>query len=103
MEAVSHVKIAPATKKYINNTVIKGIAAFFIITITIFLGYAFTKADWSASSKTNALPNFYSTPKFNFNSLFSSDLFNIVLVINILLGLLLIDTLLRRKRTHNIS
>ena len=103
MEAVSHVKIAPATKKYINNAVIKGIAAFFIITIAGLLCYALTKADWSAPSKTNALSNFYSTSKFNFNSLFSNDVFNIVLIINILLGLLLIDTLLRRKRTHNIS
>jgi hypothetical protein len=103
MEAVSHVKIAPATKKYINSAVIKGIAATFIISITCLMGYALTHADWSDSSKPRALSKFYPIANFDFNSLFSNDLFNIVLVINILLGLLLIDTVLRRKRTHHIS
>ncbi len=33
MDAVATVKIAPATKQYINKSIIRGIAAFFILTI----------------------------------------------------------------------
>ena len=101
MEAVSHVKIAPATKKYINYNIIKAIAAFFILAIAGTLGYAVFTANWqSTPSAPTLLPGL---TKFNFTGLFDSNFFNIVIAVNVILGLLLVDIFLRRRRAHHTS
>jgi len=101
MEAVSNVKIAPATKKYINYNIIKAIAAFFILAIAGTLGYAVVTADWQSSPSTPVL--LPGLTKLNFSGLFDSNFFNIVIAVNVILGLLLVDIFLRRRRTQHTS
>jgi len=93
MEAVATIKIAPATKKYINHTVIKGIAAFFIITIVASVIYAFAITDWH-SGNNDAYTNAFA--KMDLSAFFNSNFFYVTLGINLVLGLLLTDTLFRR-------
>ena len=97
MEAVANVKVAPATKQYINKNIIRGIAAFFIITITTLLGYALATANWSAGS-TDTLSKL-NLNKINFSNYFNSSTLNIIIAVNVALGLVLLDSFLRRKST----
>jgi hypothetical protein len=100
MEAVATVKIAPATKMYINKNIIRGIAAFFILTVTTLLGYALATADWSANS-TSVLSKL-NLDKFDMSRVFNSTTFNLVIAVNVIIALVLLDTMLRRKRNqHN--
>jgi len=102
MDMVGHTHIAPAAKKYINYTIIRSIAAFFIIAIISVLIYALATTN-RATSAPDALSRLYSTPNINFTGFFTSSMFNIIVGINIILGLLLVDAWLRRKRAEHYS
>ena len=94
MEAVAQVQIATPTKQYINRGIIRGIAAFFLIGIFLMIGYAFATTKWNSSTASIA-------SSFSFSKLsgfISSPVINIVIAINVVLLLVLVDTLLRRKR-----
>ncbi len=95
MEALGQVNVAPATKQYINLYVIRAIAAFFVLGIASAFIYAISKANWAATDT--------SFVKLNFAALFSNSFFNMVIGVNIILGLLLLDILLRRKKTIHTS
>src|SRR5215831_5654468 len=47
MEEISKVKVAPATKSYINKKIINTIAAFFLVLIAGFMVYMFTQVKLS--------------------------------------------------------
>ena len=91
MEAVAATHIAPATTRYINRSVIRGIAAFFIITITLVLGYTIADTNWSSGTPV-------AMPKVDISSLFSNNFISAAIGINIVLALVLADVLLRRKQ-----
>ena len=97
MDAVASQQIAPATKKYINKTIIRGIAAFFIIMLATVFCYALATSQGGA--ETSILP------KLNFSSLSLSRYINsstmmLFIAVNIVIGLVFLDTMLRRKRTQ---
>lgn len=94
MEAVAATHIAPATKKYINKSVIRSIAAFFIISIALVLGYAFATADWSISSGHNIAAQL---PRVDIGSYYNSSTISIFIAINVALALILLDGYLSRK------
>jgi hypothetical protein len=97
MEAVAGVHMAPATKKYINKAVIRGIAAFFIITIGLSVGYAIATADWHFRSFRHS----HGVKSDELGFLFNSNVFNLFVAINVVLALLLVDKLLRKRtQTH---
>lgn len=101
MEQIKELKPARATVQYINKTVIRSIAAFFILTIAGFLVYGFSQINWAATKGASPLPfeleslNF---DKLNFSSLMSSTWINVALMINVVLGLMLLDSYLRRRK-----
>jgi hypothetical protein len=97
MEMVADVKIAPAAKQYINYGIIKGIAAFFIITITGFLGYALLNEKWGSAGTTYNF-NALNLNKLQLPSLFNSGVFNLIIALNIILALVFADMILRRKK-----
>ncbi len=96
MEAIAHTQIAPATKKYINPYIVRGIAAFFIISIASVLLYALSITDVSTASTPSIIP--FNTSKFHFAALFNSNTTYAIILVNIVLGLVLIDSMLRRRR-----
>jgi hypothetical protein len=88
---------APATKKYINKTIIRSIAVFFIVTIVGFLIYGFTLIDWSSTPSSGEgyqLPSF----SFDYKLFLNSTWLNVLLMLNVVMGLLYLDRYLRRNK-----
>ena len=96
MEAISKYQIAPATKSYINKNIIHGIAAFFIIMVIGFIVSGFAQVNWSESSPGSTLP--IDITKLDWSRFFNNSYTNIFLMVNIVLGLMLLDMYLGKKK-----
>jgi magnesium-transporting ATPase (P-type) len=101
MEQVSRLQPARPAVQYINKKIIRSIAAIFIFTIAAFIIYGFTKIQWTTSTTSFSLPvdlkNRY-TSTFNINWHISNTWINVILMVNVFLGLLVLDASLRRKK-----
>ena len=95
MEEIAKYHIAPATKTYINKRIIWGIGIFFITLVVAFLVYGFAQTDWSSSGDTNMPVDF---SKVDISKFFSNTYVNIFMMINVVLGLFLLDNYLTNKR-----
>jgi len=95
MEAVSTVQIGPAAKKYMNINVIRGIAALFIVMLVCAVGYSMAVGPWETVTGGNLA-------RLNLNGLFNNSFFSAILFVNIVLGLALIDLVLRKRRLQNL-
>jgi hypothetical protein len=98
MEEVSKLKIAPATKNYINKKIINGIAAFFVLMIGGLLLYFLTQINWSFGDK-NSLP--FDVSKLDVSKYLNKQTLQIILIINAVLALILIDKILLRKKNSS--
>jgi hypothetical protein len=96
MEEISRLYIAPATRNYINKNVIRGIGLFFITTIVGLVGYIFGQIDW-AQPESDVLNN-VQQKTLNWGNVFNSTYVNVFIMVNIVLGLMLLDMYLRRRR-----
>ena len=97
MEEIAKHHIARATKEYIDKKIIWGIAAFFITVIAGFLIYAIAQIDWSAGSNSGTSIG-VDFSKVDYSRMFSNTYMNIFIMINIILGLLLLDRYLTDKK-----
>lgn len=95
MEEIAKYHIAPATKTYINKRIIWGIGFFFIAVIIGFLVYGFGQIDWTAKSDTN-LP--IDLSRIDLSKFFNNTYVNIFMMINVVLGLFLLDNYFSNKR-----
>jgi len=94
MEEIAKAHIAPATKSYINKKIITGLAWFFVTMIVGFLIYGLGQINWSQSGDTN-LPS--QLTNFEWNKFFSNTYVNIFMMINVVLGLMLLDRYLANE------
>jgi hypothetical protein len=111
MEAISKHHIAPAAKTYINKRIIWGIFGFFICTIIGFLIAGLAQVHWTGGSTTDS--SLINLNKINLDKVDTSNLFNstyatIFMMVNVVLGLVVLDMYLRRKRAgagskHNVE
>ena len=95
MEEIAKLHIAPATKNYINKKIIWGIAAFFITVIAGFLIYAFAQVDWNFQDNSKPLLDLST---INMSRIFNNNFVNGFMMVNVLLGLVLLDRVLANKR-----
>ena len=95
MEQIGKLHIAPATKTYINKKIIWGIAIFFITIIVGFLTYGFGQMDWTSKGNVN---NPIDLTNIDYSKFFKNTYMNIFMMINIVLGLFLLDRYLANKR-----
>lgn len=95
MEEISKLKIAPATKNYINKKIINGIAAFFMLVIGGLLLYFLTQINWSFGSN-GGLP--FDASKLDVSKYLNKQALQIFVMINAVLALILLDKILLRKR-----
>src|SRR5258706_8371052 len=95
MDEIAKLHIAPATKNYINKKIIWGIGFFFIALIVGFLIYGFGQIDWNVKGDTK-LP--VDLSKIDYSIIFSNTYVNIFMMINVVLGLFLLDNYLSNKR-----
>ena len=96
MEEISRYQIAPATKSYINKNIIRGIGAFFILMLLGFLISGFAQVNWTDTSSGSSIPVDFN--KLDWSKFFSNTYTNIFLMINIVLGLILLDMYLGEKK-----
>jgi len=95
MEEIAKYQIAPAAKAYINNKIIWGIGIFFITLIIGFLIYGFGQVDWNASGN-DKLP--IDISKVDYGKFFNNTYVNVFMMINVVLGLMLLDRYLAAKK-----
>lgn len=95
MEEIAKMHIAPATRSYLNKRIIYGIGVFFMTMIVGFLVYGISQIDWSASGSTNMPVDF---GKVDYSVFFNNTYVNIFMMINVVLGLVLLDRYLANKK-----
>ncbi|HEX9512372.1 MAG TPA: hypothetical protein VF939_17895 [Puia sp.] len=107
MEEISRHQVAPATKTYINKNIIRSIGAFFLLMIGGILIYFLGQMQGEDSGSSSQVSQYSQTlqnnlTKFNWGKLFNNTYLNIFIMINVMLGLVLVDMYLQRKRqTHS--
>ena len=104
MEQIRDTQPLPATIQYINKNIIRSIAAVFIFTIIAFLAYSFVQINWSSPDGASPIPFEIKTSyidKLEFGKLADSNWVNTALMINVILGLVLLDSILRRRKKIN--
>lgn len=97
MEEIARYQIAPAAKEYINKKIIWGLAAFFITMIVGFLIYGASQVNWSEGSSTTS-PIGIDLSVVDYSKMFNNSFVNVFMMVNVLLGLLLLDRFLNSKR-----
>ncbi|HTE07787.1 MAG TPA: hypothetical protein VK628_03425 [Flavitalea sp.] len=96
MEEISRQFIVPATKNYLNKNIIRGIGLFFLISIVGMLVYTFGQVDWSQPSGIDMSK--LSIRKSEYNFFLNNSYLNVFIMVNILLGLMMLDMYLTRKK-----
>jgi hypothetical protein len=95
MEEISKLHIAPATKSYINQKVIWGLGFFFIAMLVSFVIYAFSQVAFSGGEQSAISTNL---DKVDFSKIFNNNWVNACMMVNVVLGLVLLDHYLSIKR-----
>jgi hypothetical protein len=97
MDEIGKLHIAPATKTYINKNIIRGIGIFFVTLITGFLIYGFGQMDWTSSGSSDSkLP--FDLSKIDLSKFFNNSYVTGFMMINIILGLVLLDSYFKKRR-----
>jgi anti-sigma factor RsiW len=98
MEAIRTEHAQQPLKAAINNRIIMGIAAFFVLTIVALLGYALLHVSLTSASQTAAPVSNYKIPELK--SFISKPVMQVFFFFDVVLGLFLFDTYLRRKKVQ---
>jgi hypothetical protein len=108
MEEIARHHVAPATKTYINKNIIRGIGAFFLTMILGFVTYILTQFKWSAagsgSSKILGVDpnlNLERLNTMNVSKVFNSTYVIAFMLIAVVMGFMLLDMYLQRKRQQS--
>ena len=96
MEEIAKYQIAPATKTYINSKVIWSIGIFFLTMIVGFLVYAIAQIDWTIAGDSKSTLG-VDLSRVDYSQMFNSTLMNGVMMLNVVLGLVLLDRYLSNK------
>ncbi|WP_158825756.1 hypothetical protein [Mucilaginibacter lacusdianchii] len=95
MEAIRQEEALKPLKASIDSRIIKGITAFFILTISVVLIYAMSSVNWSAGGHM-ALPINIKLPSFK--SYLSGQAMQSFLFFDVILALYLLDGYFRKQR-----
>lgn len=106
MEEIARTRIAPAANSYINKRIIRGIGAFFLTTIGACLIYLLAQIRFYGSNSPGAGFGYPLEWKdrlnsFNWGRIFNSTSINIFLMVNLVLGLMLLDMWLEKKKRQS--
>jgi hypothetical protein len=98
MEKIAQYHIAPAAKNYINKKIIWGIAGFFFTLIAVFLIYGFSQVEWTSATDSKYTIDLSRLSQVDYSKIFNNNFVNGFMMVNILLGLILLDRVLANKR-----
>jgi len=94
MEAIRAEHAQKPLKTTVNQYIVNGISAFFVFTILTLLVIVLTSVHWSAGASTIQLPNI-TIP--NMTRFFTSPVIKGFLFFDVILGLFLFDSYLRKR------
>jgi hypothetical protein len=97
MEEIAKLHIAPATKSYINKKIIWSIGFFFITIIIGFIVYGVGQTDWKTTTGESSTIT-EKLSKIDLSNFFSNTWVNVFMMINVILGLFLLDNYFSNKR-----
>jgi len=101
MDEISRLHIAPAAKTYINKNIIRGLAIFFVSMIVGFLAYGFGQINFRSTGESK-LPVDISKidlpQNIDYSVFFNNNYVNAFMMLNMILGLFLLDQFLERKK-----
>ena len=104
MEEIARYQVAPATRSYINNKIIWGIGGFFLLMILGFLIYGLSQLKLNNAIDPKILTDYnHTVGKLDWSRFFSSTYTNIFMMVNIVLGLMMLDIYLNRKKNINMK
>lgn len=92
MESIRAEQARVPLKTHINPNIVRGIAAFFICTILVLLGFVFASVDWTAPSQTH-LPEIKIPPVANY---LNPVVIKGFLFFDVVLGLFFLDHYFRK-------
>ena len=95
MEEIARLHIAPTTRSYINKKIIWGIGFFFIAMLVGILIYGFGQMTFTSGEESAISKNL---SKFDFSKFFSNTWVNAFMMINVVIGLVLLDNYFTNKR-----
>lgn len=100
MEEISRIHIAPAAQSYINKNIIRGLAIFFITTVVGYIIYGIGMVNWADSSSGSGSGTGVNIElgSVDYSKFFNNTLVNGFMMINVILGLFLLDRYLANKR-----
>ena len=101
MEEIAKYQITPATKTYINKKIIYGIGIFFVAMIAGMLIYGLGQVNWSDSGSSSDLLTKYNPGKIDFSKFFNNTYTTIFMMVNVVMGLMLLDMWLGKKRKES--
>jgi hypothetical protein len=96
MDEIARLHIAPAARTYINKNIIRGIAFFFITLIIGFMIYGFGQVEWTSGDSKSVMP--VDLAKVDYGKFFNNTYVNAFMIVNVVLGLFLLDRYLANKR-----
>ena len=102
MDEIARLQVAPATKNYINKNIIRSIGIFFLTMISGFLVYILGQFKWSGHSSSTLVPEYnINVDKLNVGKILNSAYANVFVLVTVVLGLMLLDMYLQRKRQQH--
>ena len=97
MDVIANEKIAPAASSYIKKSVIRGIAAFFLISLGALVVYMFATVDWNAANNSSSIK----LPEISVGKYMNNTVFYGAGIITAVLALGMLDATLRKKQKKN--
>jgi anti-sigma factor RsiW len=95
MEEISRLHVSPAASTYINKKIIWSIATFFCLMIVGFLIYGFAQVQFTSSTDKTISEN---VNRIDFSKFFSNTNLNMLMMVNLVVGLFLLDNYLTRRK-----
>ena len=98
MEEIGRHQIAPATKTYIDKKVINGIGLFFLVMLVGFFIYGIGQISWSGAGVSGSFISGWLPARVDWSLFFNNTYLNIFMMVNVVLGLVLLDMYLGKKK-----
>lgn len=95
MDEIARIHIAPATKSYLNKNIIRSIAFFFIASLAGIIIYGIAQTNFSEGGKSTFTKKVGS---LDFSNLFNNNWMNVLIMVNIVVGFVLLDSYLASKK-----
>jgi hypothetical protein len=100
MDIIAQTNPVPSVRRYINPVIIKSIAAFLLVSIAVTTLFAFFSAGGGAiPAREIPIPKMQAHVP-DIANFINTNTITVLLCVNVVLGLLFLDTILRRKARH---